>query len=275
MITFCVIVPTYNRPEMLAEALRSLQAQSYKNWVAIVVNDASDVDYTPTERAFQNDARIQFHHKSKNGGVNETCNVGLDLAVQRDVDYIAILDDDDHFAPDYFEVAARVIRKRPGYGWFMSNNFGDSKQSSHDITTEGEIDYIDDYIYRKFRGDKGRLIARDVLKDIRFDDRFRASHRWPFFVEVGERTRIWAFPHNSISKRYLDDGITKDQSKKHPRNALEVRYRFAKHWYVIKKRPWKLIAYKYFLMELFKTPKRLVRLWLDSVRSPAPTPANQ
>lgn len=256
-----VVIPSYNRPDLLTEALTSLQEQTYAKWRAVVVNDVSTVDYTEVENHFANDPRIRFVRREVNGGVNNACNTGLDiLAEEDDIDFIAIMDDDDIYAPDYFTEAAKKMREKTDYGWFMSNNFGEQKKSSTTITTEGELDYVDDYIYGKFRGDKGRLIAAWILKDLRFDGRFRGSHRWPFFTDIAQRTKIWAFPHNSIQKRYMEGGITK--AVKRPMTLMDIYYSFYKHWHVIRLRPGKLAAYKYLFMELGKAPARIIRRWI-------------
>ena len=34
-----VLIPTYNRPQLLLRALRSLQLQLYPDWEAVVVDD--------------------------------------------------------------------------------------------------------------------------------------------------------------------------------------------------------------------------------------------
>lgn len=267
MTRFAVIIPTYNRPDLLTEALRSVQAQSYPHWMAIVINDASTADYSAVEQEFVNDRRIQFVNRKINGGVNHACNTGLEMISKReDIDFVSITDDDDRWEPDYLEHAAEVIADHPQYGWFMSNNVGESKSSSKYITREQELDYIDDYIYRKFRGDKGRLIAAPLLKDLRFDERFRSSHRWPFFIDIAERTKIWAFPHDSIRKRYLEDGITHDRRSKVPRNRDELFYPAYKHRYMIRKRPRKWRAYRYLFLELAKIPRRAVRMLVSRVR---------
>ncbi len=256
-----VVLPSYNRPDLLVEALTSLQEQTYPHWRVVVVNDVSTVDYTEVEQRYADDPRVRFVRREVNGGVNQACNTGLDLLAQEDdIDFIAIMDDDDIYAPDFFEAAVEKMREHPDYGWFMSNNFGDKKKSSTTITKEGELDYVDDYIYGKFRGDKGRLIAAWILKDLRFDGRFRASHRWPFFTDIAQRTKIWAFPHNSIQKRYMEGGITK--AIKRPMTLADIRYTFSKHWHVIRLRPGKLAAYKYLFLELVKAPPRIIRRWI-------------
>jgi len=260
-LTIGVILPTHNRPQLLAEALASLQAQSHRDWQAVVINDASSEDYGPLEQRFADDERIRFLRRENNGGVNQACNTGLDhFAREGGVDFIAIMDDDDTYAPDYFTEAVRQIRAHPEYGWFMSNNHGQQKASSRRIDEERELDYVDDYIYGKFRGDKGRLIAASLLREVRFNGRFRGSHRWPFFTDIAQHTRIWAFPHDSVSKRYLAGGIT--QRAGSSMSLRDIGHTIYKHWHVIRRRPTKGAAYKYLLLETLKAIPRCLRLLL-------------
>ena len=261
-----VVLPTYNRPDGLRRALLSLCAQTYGSWIVAVVNDASAVSYDEVEQEFAEDERVIFSRKETNEGVNATQNVGLDIVLPRGVDYITTINDDDVFAPDYFEVAIRVIGEHPGYGWYWSNNYGEMKASSRRITHAREMDFIDDYMYRKFRGDKATLISTELLGETRFDGRFRKGHRWMFFLELCKGSKIWAHTHDSVKKSYLEGGNTKG-GQKHPKNWDEVSYKFARHWYVIRQRPLKLIAWRYLVLELFKTPSRLVRIWRSRLSS--------
>jgi len=264
LLHFGIVIPTYNRPDDLREALESLLAQSYPHWVAVIVNDASTVDYSGIEK-FYTDDRFIFISKDYNGGINAARNVGIDYLTGRGIDFVSFLDDDDIFAPDFLENSISVIRQHPGYDWFMSNNYGERKTSQRDIESIKVIDWIDDYIYGKLRGDKAHLFAMPLLTGIRLDERFRASNRWRFFIDLNERTPILAYPNASIRKRYQDGGITKGVKGKYkgPKTLLETRSRFEKHAYVISKRPFTFAAYKYLLLELLKTPKRLVLLFMQ------------
>lgn len=243
----------------MRNALLSVQNQIWQEWVAIVVNDASTVDYSDIVSSFSDDTRIVFLRREKNGGINPARNTGLAELMKYDVDFITFLDDDDEFSSDFFSASAEIIAKHPGYGWYMSNNYGEHKASTRDIQKECEFDWIDDYIYGKIRGDKAHLFSKKVLTGMSFDERFRSSNRWPFFIDVCEKTKIFAYPHPSVKKSYLDGGITKGGSRK-LKNLQEVSSKFYKHYYVITKRPGKLAAYKYFLLELIKTPMRIIRL---------------
>ncbi len=264
MLHFGIVIPTYNRPDDLREALESLLAQSYPHWVAVIVNDASTADYSGIEKSYTDD-RFIFISKDHNGGINAARNVGIDYLTGRGIDFVSFLDDDDIFAPDFLENSISVIRQHPEYDWFMSNNYGERKTSQRDIESIKVIDWIDDYIYGKLRGDKAHLFAMPLLSGIRLDERFRASNRWRFFIDLNERTPILAYPNASIRKRYQDGGITKGVKGKYkgPKTMLEIRSRFEKHAYVISRRPFTFSAYKYLLLELLKTPKRLVMLFMQ------------
>src|SRR6476661_2260120 len=85
--TFTVIVPTYGRPEFLADALASIVAQSFADFECIVVDDAS-----PEPASLPADSRLRVIRREFNGGPPAARNTGIEAARGR---YVAFLDDDD------------------------------------------------------------------------------------------------------------------------------------------------------------------------------------
>jgi len=85
-----VLIPTYNRPELLMRTLQSVLSQSYKNIEAVVVNDAG-IDVDLFIRQF-NDPRIRYFQNEENKDLAGTRNVALK---ESRGDYICLLDDDD------------------------------------------------------------------------------------------------------------------------------------------------------------------------------------
>ena len=257
---FGIIVPTYNRPALLARAIAALKAQTYPNWRLFICDDASVADYSSV-KPMMDDERIVFIRRSQNGGCNAARNTGIDAAVKSGVDFIITSGDDEEFDPMALEMALAVIKEHPDCGWFVSNTTGDEKASTKKIVTEGYRDWLDHYVYGTgLRGDKTHVISTKALGNGRYDGRYRSSNMWPFFIPLSARTRLWAYPYPSKVIRYLEDGITKNSSR-YPRTWLEVYSRFAKHACAIRFRPTKLAAYKYLALELFKTPKRILYLY--------------
>ena len=109
-----VIIPTYNRPEFLVQAIESVLCQTYPNIELIVVNDGSTDDTEEWLRPYMD--RIKYIRKN-NGGTASAVNAGLEEAKGK---YIARLDDDDLFMPEKIEKQVKVFEENPDVGLVTS-----------------------------------------------------------------------------------------------------------------------------------------------------------
>lgn len=96
---FSIILPIYNVEKYLKECVDSIQAQTFKDYEIILVDDGSN-DSSPAicDELASNDERIKVIHKS-NGGQSTARNIGLEKAAG---DYIIYLDSDDFITSDTF-----------------------------------------------------------------------------------------------------------------------------------------------------------------------------
>lgn len=101
---FSVVIPVYNRAELLRSALQSVRAQSCRDFEVIVVDDGSADDPAQTVAAFA-DPRIRCV-RQENSGASAARNRGIDLARGR---YVAFLDSDDGFLPHHLERMAKLL----------------------------------------------------------------------------------------------------------------------------------------------------------------------
>jgi glycosyltransferase involved in cell wall biosynthesis len=119
-----VIIPCYNREDLLAATLDSLQAQTYSDWEGIVVDDQSqDGSLAVAQRyALQNDRFRAVSRQGEKRGANVCRNQGLSAARG---DYIVFLDSDDLLSPTCLEcrVAAMDRAKDCGFGVFQTELF--------------------------------------------------------------------------------------------------------------------------------------------------------
>lgn len=96
-----VIIPFYNAQAWLEEALESLVGQSFSDWEALCIDDAStDASAEIVTRFAERDARFRLISQTTNQGPSAARNRGMDEACGN---YIAFLDADDCFAPGAFE----------------------------------------------------------------------------------------------------------------------------------------------------------------------------
>jgi glycosyltransferase involved in cell wall biosynthesis len=97
-----VVIATYNRPEVLAFAIRSVLAQDYDRWELIVVGDHCTEPTAAVVAAFD-DPRIIYANLPLNcGDQSGPNNVGISRARGR---YIAFLNHDDLWFPDHLSAA--------------------------------------------------------------------------------------------------------------------------------------------------------------------------
>jgi glycosyltransferase involved in cell wall biosynthesis len=105
-----VIMPTYNRAELMQRALRSLINQSYSNWEVIVVDDGGN-DNTAEAVKMLGDNRIRYIRHNKRRGVSAARNSGLEQARGS---CIAYLDSDNEWEPDYLLLMVNYLADHSG-----------------------------------------------------------------------------------------------------------------------------------------------------------------
>ena len=96
-----VIVPGYDVAAYAAEALDSLRAQTFTDWTAVLVDDASrDETGALFDAAAAHDDRFQVVHHHEQRGLGAARNTGLDLVR---TPFVGFLDADDRYTPRALE----------------------------------------------------------------------------------------------------------------------------------------------------------------------------
>jgi len=105
-----VLMPAYNAGKFIAEAIRSVLEQSFKDFELLIVNDGSIDDTVKIAESF-NDPRIVLINQ-ENKGVAAALNFGLSHAR---ADYIARFDADDICHPERLKIQYEFITTYPEY----------------------------------------------------------------------------------------------------------------------------------------------------------------
>jgi len=104
-----IVIPTYNHADVLGECLRSVIAQGYAAWEALVVDDAS-MDSPAAVIAACADPRVRLLTHACNRGLAAARNTGFSAA---STTYIVPLDADDQLHPDYLSRVMDVVAAHP------------------------------------------------------------------------------------------------------------------------------------------------------------------
>ncbi len=100
-----VIVPTYNRPDMLMATLESVLNQTYQPFEIIVVNDGG-LEVENIAGWLNRQGNITYVRHDRNRGLAAARNTGIKLARGK---YLAYLDDDDLFYPEHLETLVAAL----------------------------------------------------------------------------------------------------------------------------------------------------------------------
>lgn len=175
-----VIIPFYNRVDLVIESLKSVMIQSHKNLEIIVVNDGSEDDITKLNKVITTDERIKFINVNPNKGASNARNVGIEKATG---DYVAFLDSDDLFKANKLEEQLKkmlLYNAEVSHTSYLRKGFKDEVvMHSGTLTGKAAIQLI----YSCPIATPTVMIKGSVLKDKEY--RFDTNHT------IGEDTCLW------------------------------------------------------------------------------------
>lgn len=111
-----VVIPLYNKQSSIASTLNTVLNQRYQDFEIVVVDDGS-TDHGADEVRKISDHRIRLVSQP-NAGVSAARNRGIEEAKG---EFIAFLDADDEWYPDYLATQMSLVEKYPGCSVFATN----------------------------------------------------------------------------------------------------------------------------------------------------------
>jgi glycosyltransferase involved in cell wall biosynthesis len=128
-----VLMPVYNAESYLAEAIRSILAQTFRDFELLIVDDASEDNSMVIVHSFT-DSRIRVLKNGKNLGISATLNRGIEAAA---APLIARMDADDISHPDRLEKQYGYLAAHPETAMVSG--------AVRVIDEEGKVIRIDDF----------------------------------------------------------------------------------------------------------------------------------
>ena len=194
---FSVIIPTYNRATILPETLRSVQAQTFRDFEVLVIDDGS-TDTTGEMVKKLADPLISYHYK-KNEERAIARNYGADLATG---DYLIFLDSDDRMAPAHLNRIAEFIsnnKQKPDFiftGYRILNSDGSAHYS---FSKDGIFDKKN-LAHGNYLGCSGVVISRTVFKKYYFNTLpdLIMFEDWQLWLRVIAEHPLYCLPAESI-----------------------------------------------------------------------------
>jgi GalNAc5-diNAcBac-PP-undecaprenol beta-1,3-glucosyltransferase len=259
-MTFSVVVTTFNRPQLLEQALKGIEGQLHPPHQIIVVDDASVKDNRAIIRQFSN-LTITYHKLPLHSGANMARNAGILLANQ---EVVAFIDDDDIWFDNYLQTLNEHYTK--GAQAIVTGYQRLEKRTLHlnsdPFVTKASLQKGNTYC-----GTSGFSCRREHLAKIQFDEDLYNGQDWDMYVQLVQH----GIPITNISKPlfYYREGsflsISKMQIAMTPED-VDIRFRSAnKHRKFIGEANYRRRIGEQILMHLLQ--KRDKRAWVKKAIS--------
>jgi glycosyltransferase involved in cell wall biosynthesis len=184
-----VILPTCNRIQFLDEAIQSVLAQDYSDWLLVIVDDGS-TDGTRQYAellAVQHPERILYQYQS-NGGCSSARNQGL-LQVSESIGFVCFLDSDDRLLPGKFRREIELLQLHPEIDFTYSDSivFDEIEQKEQLVAVAGKNNpgqLATDHFFTQEAKCSAVLYRAKILRGRQFREDLRYNEDSEFFQRI-------------------------------------------------------------------------------------------
>ncbi len=202
-----VIIPTYNRKDMLLEAIKSVQNQTLQDFEIMIGDDGSE-DGTGDVVKSLNDNRIHYHWEVNKGTPSGARNWGIENSSGK---YIAFLDDDDIWLKTKLEKQVKLMENNPELG--LCHTLMVDKKTGEPLfnmdVKDGNV-FEDYFMSNNFIGLPTVVFRRDVIREIGLTDtNLCAVADFEFWLRIARLYPIRLLPEALVRYR-VGEGIGAD-----------------------------------------------------------------
>ncbi len=190
-----VVISTYNRPDVLSVAIKSILLQTFSNWKILVIADNCDQETEKVITSFTDD-RIEYinlpYRVGEQSGPNS---VGIELAK---TEYLAFMNQDDVLIDDHLEYAIETLEKTKSDFFIGKCGFANQSKSTDGNLKKPIFDLVSPYNRspdmsfdkqnKLFESASSWVIKTSHAKRIGYWKQAREIHRSPMQNWV---TRAW------------------------------------------------------------------------------------
>ncbi|WP_340104025.1 glycosyltransferase family 2 protein [Rhodohalobacter sp. 8-1] len=218
-----IIIPTYNRPELLRRAIKSALDQTYPNIEVIVVDDHSDNDLEQLQKEFPT---VSFFRNSENRGGCFSRNRGIEKSTG---EFINLLDDDDELMSEKIELQVMKFDDSSVANLGFVTAHVDDVRSGKKLIKRNEVKGD---IHRQLlagyavSGIESLLIKKDALLEIEgFDNKLQSSQEYDLMIRLSEKYNVDYVDQILSRENRSTDQISLNFDKK----IQGAKYLFKKH----------------------------------------------
>ena len=199
---FSIIIPSFNRANLIEKTVESVQKQSFTNWECLVVDDGStDNTKNVVESISKRDSRIKYIYQ-ENAERSAARNFGIKFARG---EFICFLDSDDYYLPNHLELLKINIEQNENpKGLFFVNHLmlnEGIERKVESLTYNNSIDYFVQNSTIPVRV----CIHKDVLITNQFDPRIVIVEDSVLWTQIALNYPVFHIQEHTVVYRWHDD----------------------------------------------------------------------
>jgi glycosyltransferase involved in cell wall biosynthesis len=224
-----VIIPTFNRAELLKRAVNSVINQEYQNFEIIIIDDSTKGNSENAVKGFP-ERNIKYLKRKQRESVAAKRNIGITLSKGT---YIAFLDDDDEWLPKKLTLQVDLLQKsNSDVGAIHSNCFVDFGTKKYLYHTQ---DLRDQSTRRLLEGNfiaTSTFILKKTCLDVvgYHDEELPYCEDWDFYVRISKKFRL-LYADEPIAVLHWKLNNAADRESNNLRRVTKgYQIFFKKHW---------------------------------------------
>lgn len=214
MSSVTVVIPTYNRADLLPRAIDSVLSQSFEDFELIIVDDGS-TDNTPEVVNTYSDPRIQYIKRNENLGANRARNEGINRA---ESDVISFLDSDDELHPEYLETAMKKLRSSDPdtVGVFTSFEIVEDGEVTNVCQAKsGTVEYENILVTNVIGTFSCVTFKKHAFEDVgMLDEELESCQDYDFYIRVLKKHDVAGINDVLVTYHKHSDRVSTDMAKK-------------------------------------------------------------
>ncbi|MCK5112372.1 MAG: glycosyltransferase family 2 protein [Thermoplasmatales archaeon] len=206
-----VIIPTYNRPDFLKKAIKTVLNQTYKNLEILVIDDASTADNQKIINNFNDNRIIYFKNKTRRGA-SYSRNVGIKNAKGK---FIAFLDDDDEWMPEKIEKQVESMEKHKDVALAICYSL--DKRFGHERVNKPPEIISHELILKSFNlsSTSSYLVRKDAIDEAGgFDILLPSAQEYDLAIRLSKHHKICCIPEILMVQHSTEGQISENWNRK-------------------------------------------------------------
>jgi len=220
-----VIIPTYNRADLLPRAIKSVLSQTFQDFELIIVDDGSTDNTKEIVKSFQNkDERIKYVYQD-NQGESGARNTGLR---ESQGEYIAFLDSDDEWLPEKLEKQLELFQHsdKKNLGFVSCNALIKEGDRAREYKIPRYRKNFEELLKGNFICSPSSVIIKNkVFNSVGgFDKKLKMGPDWDMWIRIAQKYDFDFVPE-PLFKYYVHEGWINLSDEKRDLEYIFQKYR--------------------------------------------------